>query len=45
LNKRKIKKTIRKIKEPETKKKNILGLMGKPTKPMNWVNISNLQTG
>ena len=44
LNKSEIKKTIRKIKGPEIKKKNILGLMGKPTKPVNWVTGSTRQT-
>jgi hypothetical protein len=44
LNKSEIKKTIRKIKGPEIKKKNILGLMGEPTKPVNWVTGSTRQT-
>jgi hypothetical protein len=40
-------KKIRKIKGPEIKKKKS-GLMGKPTKLVNWVtrvNMSNPQTG
>jgi len=40
LNKSEIKKAIRKIKGPETKKK-ISALKGKPIKPVNWVTRVN----